>query len=66
MFQTPEEGAQTHIHLAVSDDVKDISGQYFQNCRPHRPFIKKDLAAIREVWDQSIKLVKLSKDEIKV
>jgi len=28
-FQTPEQGAQTAIYLASSDDVRDITGEYF-------------------------------------
>ena len=32
----PEKGAQTSIYLAVSDDVKHINGQYFQNCKSIR------------------------------
>ena len=32
-FQTPEEGAQTAIYLASSEDVRDITGEYFYRCR---------------------------------
>lgn len=32
-FKTPEQGAQTTIHLAVSDEVNGISGKYFADCR---------------------------------
>ena len=32
-FQTPEQGAQTAIYLASSDDVRDITGEYFYRCR---------------------------------
>ncbi|XP_059152984.1 retinol dehydrogenase 14-like isoform X2 [Physella acuta] len=31
--KTGEEGAQTSIYLSVSDDVKDISGKYFVDCK---------------------------------
>jgi hypothetical protein len=27
-----KKGAKTSIHLACSDDVKDISGRFFSNC----------------------------------
>ncbi|CAL1538790.1 unnamed protein product [Lymnaea stagnalis] len=31
--KTGEEGAQTSIYLAVSEDVKDVSGKYFVDCK---------------------------------
>ena len=31
-FKTPEQGAQTTIHLAVSDELKGVSGKYFMDC----------------------------------
>ncbi|MFB2118545.1 hypothetical protein [Parapedobacter sp. 2B3] len=30
-FKTPEQGAETTIYLATSEDVKSISGKYFEN-----------------------------------
>jgi hypothetical protein len=32
--KTPEEGAKTPIYLASSDDVKNVSGRYFQDRKP--------------------------------
>ncbi|TGZ52534.1 hypothetical protein DBV15_07940, partial [Temnothorax longispinosus] len=31
-FKTPEQGAQTTIHLAVSDEFNGVSGKYFMDC----------------------------------
>ena len=31
--QTPEQGAQTTIHLAVSDQVQNTTGEYFRDCK---------------------------------
>lgn len=31
-FKTPEQGAQTTIHLAVSDELNGVSGKYFMDC----------------------------------
>ena len=31
--QTAEEGAQTAIYLAVSDEVTNVSGKYFADCK---------------------------------
>lgn len=32
-LQTVEQGAQTIIHLAVSEEAAAITGQYFQDCK---------------------------------
>ncbi len=32
-FQTPEQGARTAIYLASSEDVKDVTGEYFYRCK---------------------------------
>lgn len=31
--QTPQQGAQTTLHLAVSDEVAGVTGKYFSDCR---------------------------------
>jgi len=31
-FKTPVQGAQTTIHVAISEKVNDISGKYFIDC----------------------------------
>ena len=31
-FKTPEQGAQTSIYLAISDEVSGVSGKYFLDC----------------------------------
>lgn len=56
-FQTPEQGADTSVYLAVSDEVEGISGKYFYR-RKAVPSSKssydKDLA--RRLWDESERL----------
>ena len=32
VFKTPKQGAQTTIHLAVSEDVKGVTGTYLMLC----------------------------------
>ncbi|XP_041970758.1 retinol dehydrogenase 14-like [Aricia agestis] len=62
IYKTPRHTAQTSIHLAVSPQVENISGCYFRDCqlkRPHKKVFDKELA--RDLWDLSIKLVKLDK-----
>ena len=36
-FKTPQEGAETIIYLAVSEEVKSISGKYFENKKIKAP-----------------------------
>lgn len=43
----------------MSEEVENITGYYFERCKPCRPFIKKNKNAIRQVWNESRKLVKL-------
>lgn len=32
-FKTPEQGAQTTIHLAVSDELEGVNGKYYLDCK---------------------------------
>ena len=32
-FKTPEQGAQTTIHLAVAEELKTTSGKYYLDCK---------------------------------
>jgi NAD(P)-dependent dehydrogenase (short-subunit alcohol dehydrogenase family) len=33
---TPEKGAETSVYLACSSEVKDVTGRYFEKCKPVR------------------------------
>jgi len=57
---TPEEGAQTSIYLATSDDVKKTTGAYFSDCSETQPSKNtEDVEAARKLWDVSAKLTDL-------
>ncbi|KAJ8920193.1 hypothetical protein NQ315_011854 [Exocentrus adspersus] len=62
--KSPEEGAQTTIHLALSNKLKDVSGKYFSDCRvfplPPGAWNKKFCDAI---WEKSEELVQLKPEE---
>jgi NAD(P)-dependent dehydrogenase (short-subunit alcohol dehydrogenase family) len=50
-FRSPDKGAETSVYLCTSDEVADISGEYFANCkrvRP-RPWARDDAAAAK-LW----------------
>jgi retinol dehydrogenase 12 len=57
---TPEEGAQTSLHLASSPKVEGITGQYFLKCQPvpSSP-ISHDMSAARKLWDCSLEMTGL-------
>lgn len=51
MFKTPEQGAATSNYLSGSDDVENITGKYFVNCKqvPLKP-VGEDMAAAKRLW----------------
>ena len=54
---SPEKGASTSIYLATSDEVKIVTGKYFEKCKavvPVNEFITKDNQKI--LWDKSMEL----------
>lgn len=63
-FKSPEEGAQTSLYLAVSDEADLVSGRYFVDCAEGNMSAKaknEDLA--RKLWSLSEELVKLRPGE---
>ena len=51
-FRGPEKGAETSIYLCTSDEVADVSGAYFYNCKAisPKPWAEDDVEAQR-LWD---------------
>jgi light-dependent protochlorophyllide reductase len=61
-LKSEEEGAQTSIHLAVSEDVEGTSGKFFVDCKEKEPAnTAKDDVAAEKLWHISAKLVGLLK-----
>ena len=54
-FKTPRDGAQTTIHCAVSPDIPNFSGRYFDNSRVQA----SNPQDAERLWNLSAKLVKL-------
>jgi NAD(P)-dependent dehydrogenase (short-subunit alcohol dehydrogenase family) len=51
---TPEKGAETLVYLATSPEVANISGQFFQNCRPGTLSAEaQDDAVGQRLWRES-------------
>ncbi|XP_043472366.1 retinol dehydrogenase 12-like [Leptopilina heterotoma] len=64
VFKTPEEGAQTSIHVAVSDEGSKVSGKYFVDCKEmnflNRPYSDEDRV---KLWNKCCDLVGLKPEE---
>ncbi|WP_070000063.1 SDR family oxidoreductase [Cellulosilyticum sp. I15G10I2] len=62
-FQTPLEGAQTAIYLAVSKEVEDVTGKYFYDKKAIMSSrLSYDKAIAKRLWEVSINLVHLAKE----
>ncbi|XP_066944069.1 retinol dehydrogenase 11-like isoform X1 [Macrobrachium rosenbergii] len=58
-------GAQTSIHLAVSEEVEKISGEYFADCKiSPRSDLAKDRGLAKKLWEVSETLVNLSQEDL--
>ncbi|XP_064094237.1 retinol dehydrogenase 11-like isoform X2 [Macrobrachium nipponense] len=58
-------GAQTSIHLAVSEEVEKISGEYFADCKiSPRSDLGKDRGLAKKLWEVSETLVNLSQEDL--
>lgn len=57
-FKTPLQGAQTSIHLAVSDDVEKVTGKYFMDCKECGLSAgASDMAKAKKYWELTEQLV---------
>lgn len=57
-FQTPEQGARTAIFLATSEEVKEITGEYFYKCKIAKSSIKsKDMDLAKRLFEFSEQIV---------
>ncbi|XP_033231888.1 retinol dehydrogenase 11-like [Belonocnema kinseyi] len=63
-FKNAEEGAQTSIYLAVSDDVTKISGKYFSDCEEATAAgITHDPEIGKKFWEKCCTIVGLKPEE---
>ncbi|CAH0555460.1 unnamed protein product [Brassicogethes aeneus] len=59
-----EEGAQTTIHLAVSNKMKEVTGKHFWDCRAFpMPPGTWNQQFCNDIWEESEKLVNLKETE---
>lgn len=68
-FKTPAEGAKNSIFLASSEDVKNVSGKYFVDCRDATSTLKpyvSDPEKAKMFWEKSLEYVKLEAKDPKI
>lgn len=60
-FRSPDRGSETSLYLCSSDEVSDISGGYFANCKQLQPkrWVQDDDTAAK-LWEYSEKSVGFS------
>lgn len=64
VLKSPFEGAQTAIHMALDEDLEQMSGEYFVNSvksKASQSCCEKDM---KLVWEDSVRVCKLSDDEL--
>ncbi|XP_017040210.1 retinol dehydrogenase 14 isoform X1 [Drosophila ficusphila] len=66
-FKTTKAGAQTTIYLATSDEVANVSGKYFMDCKE----ATLNAAALDEekglkIWEESLKIAKITPQDPKI
>ena len=60
LLKSPEQGAQTSIHLASAPEVEGVTGQFFAKSKPRRSSKRSyDEADARSLWEVSAELVHL-------
>jgi NAD(P)-dependent dehydrogenase (short-subunit alcohol dehydrogenase family) len=66
-FKTQPEGAQTTIYVSVNDELKDISGKYFLDCKEARlqNYILNEEKG-KKLWEESVKMVQLQPSDPKI
>lgn len=58
-FDSPEKGARTPLHAALSDDVQGVTGAYFHDCRLREPSpAAQDDGAARRLWERSAEITR--------
>ncbi|CAD6992282.1 unnamed protein product [Ceratitis capitata] len=66
-FKTTKAGAQTTIYLATADEVANVSGKYFMDCKESTlSAAAMDEEKGRKLWEESVKLVKLTAQDPKI
>ncbi|XP_017769534.1 PREDICTED: retinol dehydrogenase 14-like [Nicrophorus vespilloides] len=65
IFKTPHQGAQTSIYCALSDDLNDVTGMWFENAKITKFYPSHlDDTLGKKLWTRSEEMVKLRSEEM--
>lgn len=66
-FKSPEQGCQTSVFLACSEEVKNVTGKYFVECQ-ERSLNRgvSDMSKAKKLWELSEEFVKLKPTDPKI
>lgn len=59
-----QEGIQTVLYCAMSADLEGVSGKYYRDCKessPHKEAFDENWQKV--LWEKSVEIVKLAKDD---
>ena len=61
ILKTPRQGAQTTIYCAVAEELEEVSGKYFGDCRQQVPktAVSVDDEVAERLWKVSSDMVNL-------
>ena len=61
LFKNPQQGAQTSIYCAVSEEMEGVSGKYLADCKIVKPRTKEatDDEIAERLWQVSAQMVGL-------
>lgn len=66
-FKSPQEGCQTIVYLATSNEVENVSGKYFVNCKQsYFSRRTRNVAYNKMFWDISKQTVQLKNTDSKI
>ncbi|KAK5644593.1 hypothetical protein RI129_005893 [Pyrocoelia pectoralis] len=66
-FKSPVQGAQTSIYLAVSEELENVTGKYFMDCKERGLSSgAMNFAKAKKVWEVSENLVNLKDTDPKI
>ncbi|XP_022912818.2 retinol dehydrogenase 11-like [Onthophagus taurus] len=62
--KSPHEGAQTHAYLAMANEVQNVTGEFFIDCRKFfQPFMLRNKVLCENIWKKTEELVNLQPNE---
>ena len=61
LLKSPKQGAQTIIHCAVAEELQNVSGKHFVDCKMRDPPLPPSLdkKATEKLWKISTKMARL-------